>query len=175
MALYIAPHGWDHPGWDGEFYPDDLPPAWRLAFFFNEFDAVVVPAAVWSAGADPATWCEDSPPAASFFLELPRPGALAGQVVAAARRLGPRLAGVIAAPGLSPAYLAWWRERLPAGIPGPGKLVVETEEARTPDLRLLCGRMQSLAARDPALLLIKGEPPALTTLRAARTLAGLLG
>ncbi|MGE0081343.1 MAG: hypothetical protein AB7U81_08600 [Thiohalomonadaceae bacterium] len=175
MALYIAPHGWDHPGWVGEFYPDDLPPAWRLAYFFNEFDAVVVPAAIWAEAPDPAAWCEDSPPSARFFIELPGPGADGAPLLIAAERLGPRLAGFIAAPGLGPADLAGWRARLPRGVPGPEGLTVEVHEGAAPDLRALRERMAALARRGDALLVFTGNPPSLAALRAARTLAQLLG
>lgn len=175
MALYIAPHGWDHPGWVGEFYPDDLPPAWRLAYFFNEFDRVVVPAAIWTKAPELTAWCEDSPPSARFFIELPVFRADAVPMLAAVQQLGPRLGGFVAVADAGPADLARWRAYLPPDVPGPGDLKVEIHEGIAPDLRALRERMGRFARHDDVLLVFTGNPPSLTALRAARTLAQLLG
>jgi hypothetical protein len=174
MTLYLAPHGWDHPGWAGEFYPDDLPPAWRLAYFFHAFDTVVVPAGVWQGAPDATGWCEDSPSTARFFLELPGSLDAAERLLAAAPVLGSRLVGLVATPAQSPQDLAWWRARLPLPVAG-GDMGLATWQGPATDLRALRERMSTLARRGPALLLFQGEPPDLDALRAARTLAQLLG
>jgi len=46
--------GWDHPGWRENFYPDDMPTDWRLAYFANNFPAVLLPAGLL-ADLDAAT------------------------------------------------------------------------------------------------------------------------
>ena len=83
----VAARGWQHPQWCGNFYPDDLPEDWRLAYYSNEFRAVVVPAArVAVLTADEAErWAEDVHEEFRFYLEV------AGDEDAAtlAERLGP--------------------------------------------------------------------------------------
>lgn len=171
MTLYLAPYGWDHPEWAAGFYPDDLPPAWRLAYFFNEFEAVAVPASAWDGAPDVTAWCEDSPPGRRFFLELPAAEGARERFLAAAERLGERVAGVLGAPADQP----WWRERLPVPCAGTAALAFGIWHGAAPNLRLLRARMTALAAGRPALLLFTGTPPDLAALRAAYTLRQLLG
>jgi hypothetical protein len=175
MTLYLAPYGWDHPGWVGGFYPDDLPPAWRLAYFFNEFDAVAVPAAVWDDAPDVAAWCEDSPPEARFFLELPAAEGARDKFLAAVERLGERVAGVLAPVDCAGDGEAWWGGRLAAPIAGSTRLGLGVWDGPAPDLRLLRTHITRHAANGPALLLFRGTPPDLAALRAARILCQLLG
>lgn len=40
--LLVTTRGWQHPGWDKTFYPDDMPAEWRLSYFANNFAAVLV-------------------------------------------------------------------------------------------------------------------------------------
>jgi len=48
QTINLGAYGWRHGRWSGTFYPDDLPMAddedWRLAYYSNEFNAVMVPA-----------------------------------------------------------------------------------------------------------------------------------
>lgn len=70
--LEVGARGWDHAAWVGSFYPDDLPAAWRLAYYANEFSSVLVPARQWQC-ADPgevAGWAADVPERFVFFVEL---------------------------------------------------------------------------------------------------------
>ena len=148
--MYIASYGWDHAAWSGSFYPDDLPPEWRLAFYANEFRAVVVPAAVWR-GADAVLagqWMEDTGKGFRFFLE---PNA---------DRAAP-----------PPAMLEVLGERC-GGVLGDGGMMVARWEGGA-DARALRGLLEGLPA--DGLLAIAGEPPSLEALRAAQTLAQLMG
>jgi len=149
MAVRIAPIGWDHPAWVGNFYPDDLPPEWRLAFFCNEFDTVVVPRGL----GDPAVvagWLAECGARTRFYLEGDGTQPQAREV---ARRLGDRFGGFLVAD--DPA-VARWRE-------GQG------------DLRALRAEIERLAAWPETLLVIEGDPPTIATLRAARAIIELLG
>lgn len=109
--LLVVADGWDHDGWVGPFYPDDLPGDWRLGYYANAFRGVLVPAAT-VAGAHRGTaegWLEDTPAGFRFVLEVDpeRPPATYEEVVTA---LGERLAGVVTtAPGKPPA--------VPPGVP----------------------------------------------------------
>lgn len=39
--------GWDHPAWNGVFYPDDLPAEWRLNYYNTLFECVYLPYTTW--------------------------------------------------------------------------------------------------------------------------------
>lgn len=70
--MLIGARGWDHPAWVGEFYPDDLPPDWRLSYYANAFRALLVPAEDLHR-ADPdllGQWTADVPEAFAFYLEV---------------------------------------------------------------------------------------------------------
>jgi len=49
--LNIGAYGWRHSHWSDVFYPEDLPMVgeedWRLAYYSNEFNTVLVPANYW--------------------------------------------------------------------------------------------------------------------------------
>jgi hypothetical protein len=102
-AVRIGAVGWDHDAWQGPYYPDDLPPDWRLAYYANEHAAVLVPSRDWTRAGPQAwdRWVEDVPARFRFLLELPRPAAgLAGalqRLEPCARALAERLGGVLAA------------------------------------------------------------------------------
>ncbi|MGA7799788.1 MAG: DUF72 domain-containing protein [Gammaproteobacteria bacterium] len=71
-TLEVGARGWDHDAWVGRFYPDDLPAAWRLAYYANEFPSVLVPAQQWQH-VDPgevAGWGADVPERFVFFIEM---------------------------------------------------------------------------------------------------------
>lgn len=92
-AVLLGAEGWLHPGWAGEFYPDDLPEDWRLAYYNTQFRAVFLPYTAWSgATADEIRqWVEDTQPGFRFVLE-PAPAAAAEETVRAL--LGERLGGI---------------------------------------------------------------------------------
>jgi hypothetical protein len=146
--MFIASLGWNHAGWCGSFYPDDLPPEWRLAYYANEFRAVVVPAALWH-GADAGTaaqWAADTAEGFHFLLEASATAPSAALVQA----LGDRYAGLV----------------------GPGGRAVARWEGGA-DARALRGLIEGLPA--DGVLLVAGEPPSLAALRAAQTLTQLMG
>ena len=43
--------GWDFPAWSKTYYPEDIPEDWKLAFYANDFAAVVLPESVWGGDA----------------------------------------------------------------------------------------------------------------------------
>lgn len=72
LNLEVAASGWDHAGWGGPFYPETLPPEWRLTYYSNEFRRVLVPARQ-AAAADAeaiAQWREDVHAEFRFLIEL---------------------------------------------------------------------------------------------------------
>lgn len=42
QRILIGSFGWQHEGWQGSYYPADLPPEWRLGYYSNEFPLAVV-------------------------------------------------------------------------------------------------------------------------------------
>ncbi|MFP3874820.1 MAG: hypothetical protein ACLFQT_07410 [Thiohalophilus sp.] len=40
--ILIGSCGWQHEAWQDSYYPDDLPPEWRLGYYSNEFPLAVV-------------------------------------------------------------------------------------------------------------------------------------
>lgn len=72
MGIEVIARGWDRSDWYGEFYPEDLPEDWRLSYFANAFQSVLVPAASWrgASGERLAQWAEDVPDRFRFYLEV---------------------------------------------------------------------------------------------------------
>ncbi|NOX75675.1 MAG: hypothetical protein GXP17_03470 [Gammaproteobacteria bacterium] len=70
--FFVAPRGWAHSDWHGDFFPDDLPDDWRLSYFSNEFRAVVLPESDWlgMAVVEIERWVSDTPEAFLFYLEI---------------------------------------------------------------------------------------------------------
>jgi hypothetical protein len=70
--IIVAAHGWAHTQWQGDFYPDDLPEDWYLAYYSNEFRAVVVPATAWARtdAVETERWMEDVADEFGFYLEV---------------------------------------------------------------------------------------------------------
>lgn len=73
MSCVIGSWGWRHPEWEKDvFYPDDLPSDWRLSYYANEFDTVVVPASYWSAdGYGDEDWLDDVTDVFRFYIDWP--------------------------------------------------------------------------------------------------------
>ena len=50
VNIDIASYGWQGTSWQG-FYPADLPEDWRLDYYSNEFNAVVIPVELWQGAS----------------------------------------------------------------------------------------------------------------------------
>jgi hypothetical protein len=72
LEILVAARGWSHSAWLEDFYPDDLPEDWQLAFYSNEFRAVVVPESIWKNLdiIDVERWVEDTHENFLFYLEV---------------------------------------------------------------------------------------------------------
>ncbi len=61
--MLLGAYGWTHDSWNDAFYPEGLPLEWQLSYYSNEFNAVLVPAGVWSddfcATSEVSFSCED--------------------------------------------------------------------------------------------------------------------
>ncbi|MGM0593137.1 MAG: hypothetical protein ACQETD_01260 [Pseudomonadota bacterium] len=73
MKLSVAAWGWRDAGWEG-FYPEDLPAEWRLDYYANQYEAMVLPCAEWQREGDETLreWLEEAPEGFRFYWELRR-------------------------------------------------------------------------------------------------------
>jgi hypothetical protein len=71
MTLIVSANGWEHKGWQGEFYPSDLPKEWRLDYYQSHFDAVWVSASLWCSLPLSVweSWSEEVSDHFSFYVE----------------------------------------------------------------------------------------------------------
>ena len=92
--------GWDPGPDDGSFYPDDLPEDWRLTYFANVLDAVLLGEDVWRQ-ADAQLieqWRRDVPDSFRFYLRADETGECFSGGPPFRECLGDRFGGWLAAP-----------------------------------------------------------------------------
>ena len=144
--VLIGAAGWQHPGWRGRLYPDDLPDDWLLSYYNTRFSAVFLPAAVWQAASATtwAQWLNDTREDFYFVLE---PAAADSPMPESARVL-------LATPAWQDEHV-WW---------------LDTH----PDLRLLAQRITHQAASGEPLFLFS-RSGALDLLEQADTLRQVMG
>lgn len=56
-SVYLGAAGWNAPAWLDEFYPEDMPEDWRLAFYNTQFRCVYLERGAW-AGLNPEIWAQ---------------------------------------------------------------------------------------------------------------------
>ena len=71
QTINLGAFGWLHPHWINSYYPEDLPEDWRLGYYSNEFNTVLVPAVYWQdMRADVCEgWMDDVHQDFRFFVE----------------------------------------------------------------------------------------------------------
>lgn len=47
LLVYLGASDWRHSEWVGEFYPDDMPEDWRLAYYQTQYGCVWLARAAW--------------------------------------------------------------------------------------------------------------------------------
>ncbi len=171
--LLLGVSGWVEAPWIADDFPQDLPADWRFAFYANEAGCLLLRAADWAALA-PATlaeWAEEAPAWFRFYLEWPADAGAQG--AARLEALGPRLGGVLPAPGTAvPAGVRGWRAQDPGvWADAQGRLLLRWHLAGA-DARALRTRLEGLPAEVEALTIEDAGPARLGELR---TLAELLG
>jgi hypothetical protein len=95
ITLDFVTAAWESRRWLQELYPEDLPEGWRLAYYSNEFPAVLLPVSRWRAADEREIegWAADTPDSFRFYLELaadPHPPEIPQRF---RRLLGERLSG----------------------------------------------------------------------------------
>lgn len=76
QEILLGSYGWQHAHWAGTFYPEDLPGSneedWRLAYYSNQFQSVMIPAGYWMDGVSPQhceSWLDDVDADFRFLVE----------------------------------------------------------------------------------------------------------
>lgn len=186
VGLDIVVDGWELPGWERDLYPEDLPADWRLAYFANEFPAVMLAAKRWlpadSARLD--SWSKDVPDGFRFYLGDAEPAAGRQDLDLARHVLGSKLAGLVQKPGADVAPPADEVSRFrilgePAGLPDAGCLPAwHIPRAHYRDLRAGRAWLEGLCTQAPGgrgLLLFAGADTGVDDLRRWWHLLRLLG
>ena len=67
----LGVRGWEWPEWEQGFYPEDMPPEWRLTYYNTQFHCVFMPSDQWRGQTDEvlAQWAEDTHDQFLFLLE----------------------------------------------------------------------------------------------------------
>jgi hypothetical protein len=144
--------GWNHDAWAGVFYPDDMPPEWRLSYYNTHYECVLLPYADWNA-RDPVeltAWREDTLERFRFLLEHP-PGALSDKDHARIEALG--------------------EKAVPLG-PEQNERVLWFDAQS--DTRELAAKLQDMAARSQTFYLVSRDADQ-AKLTETRTLLDVLG
>ena len=103
-SINLGAYGWRHPHWLNTFYPEDLPVSepedWRLTYFSNEFNAVLVPASYWQTGekVDCERWLDAVHEKFQFFVECQSrmfQHISLSEFIASMKKLKPQLAGLV--------------------------------------------------------------------------------
>ena len=99
--VFIGASGWLHQHWHEQFYPEDLPAEWQLAYYGNEFPVVLIREQEWQQAGKVADWLEDTEDSPLFICELPLQGVISDAVNAAEpylqkiNQLGKRCLGIV--------------------------------------------------------------------------------
>ncbi len=68
-SIKVGSYGWEFASFLQSFYPQDLPQEWRLSFYANEFNSILIPAELWcDSSLDIEEWL-DVPDDFSFYLQ----------------------------------------------------------------------------------------------------------
>ena len=81
-TISAGAYGWRHAHWSNTFYPQDLPSGgaeddaedWRLSYYSNQFDSVMIPVDYWSSDiiVDCESWLDDVHEQFRFVVECRR-------------------------------------------------------------------------------------------------------
>ncbi len=150
--LLIGMRGWEHPAWEGHFYPAELPADWRFCFYSNRLRSALLPAQMWPAVDvdEVRRWRGECDAQFQFVLELPL---------------------ALASPAISTEFDAHWAafraliDPLHASTAG---LLLRVPAAATPDRDWLAHALSVLTSDKPVCVDLPSDawhtPPVLTLL-----------
>jgi uncharacterized protein YecE (DUF72 family) len=141
--VHVGAVGWEHDHWRGSFYPDDLPPEWRLTYYNQWFDTVLVPRTRWerASAEELSGWSWDTLDRFRFVLDVGQQAPTTEELERAAA-LAPKLGMWYPCPGSTDrgAALVW----------------IEPDG----NLKELSQRVRNLADEQPEVYLIARRPDA---------------
>lgn len=151
--LTLAAYGWSPANWSQAFYPDDLPQAWQVSYYCNEFIRILLPASVWESPlTQAASWVVDAGEGFGFYLELTRELLQSTQWLqvqtAVEQHLAPLLLGLLVDVDTLPLLPVAWAERFPVHRRHPGQWLAEMPVGAEAQL----GVLHSLQALSPSAL-----------------------
>ena len=174
FVLVVGARGWQRAGWAGSYYPADVPPEWRLAYYANEFTGVLVPRRDWLGASNAARrqWHDDTPAGFRFLIE--RDSGIPEKNMPSAAPLGAKFAGWV---GCRDAHQPDCLTAALLSEPAADQAdVALCRAADLEDRRALGRRLTGLAARRaPLLALIALEDVGPADLRELRLLAEVAG
>ena len=99
QRILIGASGWLHSDWQEQFYPEDLPQDWQLAYYGNEFPVVLIREQEWQQG-EVENWLDETDDLPLFIAELPLSDSQdvlhdAQVYLEKIRRLGERCIGIV--------------------------------------------------------------------------------
>jgi len=104
QSILLGTYGWRHAFWSTAFYPEDLPTEdgddWRLSYYSNEFNTVLVPASYWQSTSEDEIedWLDNVHKDFHFFVQchadMFETLSLA-EVTELLKQLSPQLAGLV--------------------------------------------------------------------------------
>lgn len=194
--------GYQHPGWEEDYYPDGLPEDWLLDYYSHHFRFVLLKTQEWLDASEEEVrqWKEDVKESFDFFLSIQATDIddrLVEQVGMIKAILGEQLRGVVIMQPVMPnsvqSLLALTEVYIdtdtPESLPDGARLCWRKgRESRdcvmgflsredTKDIRTMRAHIQTfMAVRDPQLayLVYEGDPPPSQLMQDAQVILQLL-
>ncbi len=161
-SCFLGAEGWEHAHWLTRFYPDDLPPEWRLTFYSNLYNCTSLSYSAWGEAPfeELERWIADTGEGFKLVLEAPH-GDFTPEDKTRLDMLRPRIGVICKESG----------ETLPTPWSGKGERIMLSG---TPDLKLLANKLQTEASFSYPLYLIRSDAN-IGELEKLKTLLSLLG
>jgi hypothetical protein len=192
ITLTLAAYGWSPANWASVFYPDDLPSAWQVSYYANEFSRLLIPAREWVAPVEQTkTWLSEVGQDFGFYVEL-TPELLQAAHWEAVRsvieqELATQVLGLVADAGVVPWIPAAWLERFAVHVLSEGGWfaampqgaeaqigLIRTSETLSPQaLRAIFEHLQQHTAHRDAMLFLDAPWAVLEQLRLMQQLYGV--
>ncbi|MDQ5769850.1 hypothetical protein [Thiothrix subterranea] len=191
-TLTLAAYGWSPANWVGVFYPDDLPTAWQVSYYANEFSRLLIPAREWIAPVEQAkAWSAEVGQDFGFYVELTPELLQAAHWesvrVAIEQELAAQVLGIVADAGVVPWIPAAWLERFAVHVLPEGEWfaampqgaeaqigLIRTNEVLSPQaLRAIFEHLQQHTAHRDAMLFLDAPWAVLEQLRLMQQLYGV--
>lgn len=150
--VHVGAAGWEESKPSG-FYPDDLPPDWRLTYYNNFFSCVYLTYAEWSSQQDATLkqWLNDVLPRFRFVLQLPEAGPSVADIEKL-QGLGEQV-GLLVAGNKAPQGLLWLED-----FPDPQEAVQQAKVlAERGEQVFIVSRKKNFALLENAASLLEVE------------------